>query len=241
LSGASFQNKACYQGKIHSNEYCEIDDQGSQIIFKTTHPLSLGEGLTVSASLPKGVVAKKEIWEKEPFDFNSLFLKFKNWIIGIFLSFIGGLVWFVRKYKNKYNPHREIIPEYLPYNNFHPALTGYLIDQSFDNRDLTAGILSLAQKGYIEIERVEEKGVLFGKKIDYIFRRKVEVENVVDELDKMFLNFLFQHNRLSFSEIVSVFNSIQQGETVELLEEVKLSEFSSFAHELISQKNDLRD
>jgi len=93
-------------------------------------------------------------------------------IFGILISIMGGVIIFIRKYLNKFKINKPIIPIYKPHKNYHPALTGYLIDKKLDSRDLTAGILSLAQKGIMDIEKIEEKGFLFGTNTDYIFSLK---------------------------------------------------------------------
>ena len=58
-----------------------------------------------------------------------------------------------------------IIPEYEPPKNVHPTLVGSLIDEKIDNSDITAGLIYLAQQGFIKIIRIEKNG--FFSKTDY--------------------------------------------------------------------------
>jgi hypothetical protein len=76
------------------------------------------------------------------------------------LFLMSFVYFFIKSYLNKFNPNLPIFPVYGPYENYHPVLTGYIIDNKLNNRDITAGILSLAQKGYISIEKTEEQGVI---------------------------------------------------------------------------------
>jgi hypothetical protein len=139
-----------------------------------------------------------------------------------------------------------VIPIYKPYKNYHPAITGFLIDKKFDVQDITAGILSLAQKGYIKINRVEEKGILFGTNVDYIFDLKVSINEIGDELDKMFLDLIFSEDKNSFKNISKLFtafngkiSSIEGGDS--LTKSVKLSDLSSRAQDIQIQKQLISD
>ncbi len=194
-----FKNKACYQGKLDSNKPCKITTKN---IFENNGKLNPYEGLSIAASFSKDSVEKVELW-----DFSKT-----GWLAIIFsfiASVLGGVVVFVRKYLNKFKPNTPIIPIYRPYKNYHPALTGFLIDKKFDPQDITAGILSLAQKGIIEIERVEEKGVSFLVKPDYIFRLKKDLEEIDDELDKMFMVLLFS-KPFNLDDILSFLNEAKK-------------------------------
>ena len=44
-----------------------------------------------------------------------------------------------------------VIAQYEPYQNYLPMYTGVLIDGNLDSRDITAGILYLAEQGFIKI------------------------------------------------------------------------------------------
>jgi len=167
-------------------------------------------------------------------------------IFGILISVVGGVIIFVRRYLNKYKSDRPVIPIYKPYKNYHPALTGYLIDRKLDSRDLTAGILSLAQKGIMTIEKVEEKGFIFGTNTDYIFSLKKNIEEVNDKLDKFFIKLIFTKDHFvdflkgvtsitSFVETVIDNTKKEKG----LVEEVRLSDMQGRAQDILEKKEDI--
>lgn len=226
-----FKNKSCYKGKLKSSNNCNVIGN----VFSTSN-LNPGEGMTVALSLKKGAVLKNEIWGMSSQGIIVI-------VIGIIFSIIGGLIIFIRKYLNKYKIDKPIIPIYKPYKNFHPALTGYLIDRKLDSRDLTAGILSLAQKGYIEIERIEEKGILFGINTEYIFRLKKKLSEVKDDLDKFFIKLIFT-NSGNLDEIIGTINTIIKTGSInnslddhtDILNEVKLSDLKDRATDILGQK-----
>ncbi len=107
--------------------------------------------------------------------------------ISLILVYIASLWFYFRKHKIK-NNFPEIIKE--PYKNYHPFLTGYLIDKKMDNSDLMGGIIYLANKGYIEIQKKVEDGLIFDDKT-YSFALKVSEKEVEDELDKLLIKLIF--------------------------------------------------
>jgi len=60
-----------------------------------------------------------------------------------------------------------IVPQYYPPENLDILQSGVLIDEEFDDKDITAGILELAVKGYLKIETHKE-GIIFKDKITSI-------------------------------------------------------------------------
>ena len=129
---------------------------------------------------------KIEKWQKKIKKNFLLFL-----YIPIFILFYPIFFWiYYRKYKIP-NKYPKIIKE--PYKNFHPFLTGFLIDKKINISDLMAGIIYLANKGYIEIQKKKKDKFLFDKE-NFFFNLKVKENEVEDELDKLLIKFVFQSN-----------------------------------------------
>jgi len=70
------------------------------------------------------------------------------------------LIWYKYGKDEKKGP---IVVKYEPPANITPAEAGTLIDDKVDNKDITATIISLADKGYLKIEKTKEEGFLFNK------------------------------------------------------------------------------
>jgi hypothetical protein len=234
--GINFNNKYCYQGGLKSKENCIID----KTLFKNSRILNPKEGITIALSFGKGEVVKNELWK----------LNRKGWIVtilGSIILFFSTIFILGINYLNKYKPNKPIIPIYKPYNNYHPAITGYLIDKKLDSRDLTAGILSLAQKGYIKIERIEKQLVLFGSSADYIFRLKKSFQEITDDLDKFFVKLIFSKNKFNIDEIIQKINienitsSFDYKNTPEqdLLMEVKLSNLIIRSSDIFEKRQEI--
>jgi uncharacterized membrane protein len=65
------------------------------------------------------------------------------------------------------DPGLSVAPMYEPPKEISPAEAGTLIDDTIHPRDITSTIIDLAVRGYVRIEEVEEKGLLFSHK-DYV-------------------------------------------------------------------------
>ncbi len=105
------------------------------------------------------------------------------WIFGVVLLF-----WFYYRWYKIKNTFPKIIRK--PYWNYHPFLTGFLIDKKIDSSDLIAGIIYLAQKRYIEIKKEKKDGLILDKD-KYYFYLRVPKYVVEDELDRLLIKLIF--------------------------------------------------
>lgn len=111
-------------------------------------PLSSYSGLTLVLALPKGVIAEPTLaqrlrWLLLP----NLGLTIPVWVfLGMFF------LWLKHGRDEKSGP---IATSFDPPSGLGPAECGALIDERVDRRDLSAGIISLATKGYLIVESTE--------------------------------------------------------------------------------------
>lgn len=113
-------------------------------------------------------------------------------IVGIFIAVLSIITVLVLWYaKGKDAPGRgTIAPEFAPPDPKLPVgLVGLVLDERANVRELTATILSLAQRGYLRIEEYEDKG-LFGKKKRYKFIKKKDGKTL-KSFEKVLFNALF--------------------------------------------------
>lgn len=138
------------------------DVKGSDVSFETTNPLPMRGGLTIDIFIPKGIL-------KEPSAFTKAI-----WFLGsnpiVFLPFVTlGVMFTLWWYKGRDpDPGLSVAPMYEPPPSISPAEAGTLIDDTVHPRDITCTLVDLAVRGYIKIEEVEDKGLIFHHK-DYIF------------------------------------------------------------------------
>ncbi|MEN3010437.1 MAG: DUF2207 domain-containing protein [Candidatus Bipolaricaulaceae bacterium] len=116
-----------------------------------------GEGITVAVRIPQGYLAlpglgQRLLWFLEDNAYAA---------IPLFVLLGMTLVW----WRWGRDPAvGTIAPEFTPPKRLGPAEAGALLDDRFDPRDLTAGILSLATKGWLKIRELEEDFQLLPQK-----------------------------------------------------------------------------
>jgi uncharacterized membrane protein YgcG len=126
-----------------------------EVTFTASRPLAPLEGLTVGVGWPPGYV------EFPGTGTRIARLAADNWIVAVPFLF---LVWLVRAYRRSGRDpaaRASVVVRYEPPEGVTAAELGALVDEKVDLRDITAGVVDLAVRGYLTI-RVEKKDLLFG-------------------------------------------------------------------------------
>ncbi len=167
-SGTAALQTACYtgaQGSTATN--CTATTSGTSATYEAM-ALQSGEGLTVVAGFPKGLVAQLEAAPYTPP---------KPSIFMILLAIVGvifGIFWYVvlppwiiwKWYRQGRDPKvagSGVVtaafdpPKLADGQLLTPAETGTLIDEQVHARDITAAIVDLARRGYMRIEERKKK------------------------------------------------------------------------------------
>jgi uncharacterized membrane protein YgcG len=135
---------------------------GANIEFETINPLPMRGGMTIDVYIPKGIL-------KEPGGLTKFF-----WFIGgnpaVFLPLVTLAVMFTLWWYagRDPDPGMSVAPMYEPPPGISPAEAGTLLDDRIHPRDITSTIVDLAVRGFLKIEEVDDKGLVFHHK-DYIF------------------------------------------------------------------------
>lgn len=118
------------------------------LVFSTKQPLPTGSLMTVVLGLPMGTVATQDDRRVEPrTDFR---LPESNLVGGIIPLVALVPFWFWIAKKRDPNPG-PLVVRFDPPDGAGPMEAGTIIDSKFDPRDVVAGMVSLAQKGYARI------------------------------------------------------------------------------------------
>jgi hypothetical protein len=134
---------------------------GAECSFETTNALPMRGGLTVDVYIPKGIL-------KEPGSIRRLI-----WFIGsnpiVFLPFWTLAVMFFTwwTWGRDPDPGVSVAPMYEPPKGLSPAEAGTLLEDKIHPRDITSTIVDLAVHGFVKIEEVDDKGLVFHHK-DYV-------------------------------------------------------------------------
>jgi len=135
---------------------------GADVEFETTNPLPMRGGMTIDVYLPDDVLTAPSAFTK------------LVWFVGsnpiVFLPLATLAVMFTLWWRKGRDPEpgMSVAPMYEPPPGISPAEAGTLLDDSIHPRDITSTIIDLAVRGYVKIEEVADKGLLFTHK-DYVF------------------------------------------------------------------------
>ena len=136
--------------------------EGADAQFETSNPLPMRGGMTIDIYVPKGIL-------QEP----SALTRFFWFIVGnpiVFLPLATYAAMFTLWWYKGRDPDSgvSVAPMYEPPAGITPAEAGTLLDDSIHPRDITSTIVDLAVRGFIKIEEVVDKGLVFSHK-DYVF------------------------------------------------------------------------
>lgn len=150
-------NNACYVGEPGTQSSCQIDTTDNGIILFTAETITPGEQLTIATEVNADLVTvtNTERISYLPFGFALAAL----WLIV--------LATWVYRHRHQDVLNTPIIAEYEPYGDYLPMFTGVLYDGRLDAHDITAGILYLAEQGFIRITKTDRKVLAFFNATDY--------------------------------------------------------------------------
>lgn len=178
---ATFAESTCYVGSLGSQNLCQVVD-GASSDQRSYGAIGLNphQGMTVVAAIEKGFfmppTGLQTLWERYR-DFLPIALPAATLIV-----LVG--IWFAKVRRPK---RQAIIPRYEPPQGLKPFLMGTVIDGKMDPRDISAGIVYLAEQGYIRIQRLEKKWLLGSQ--DYQFT--LLKTDTPDSLESQILDILF--------------------------------------------------
>ncbi|MGI6103610.1 MAG: DUF2207 domain-containing protein [Patescibacteria group bacterium] len=153
-----------FQGVAGGSEVANASAKGEAFGFSATRSLEPGEGFTVIAGWPLGVVAPPSAWTR------AWWFVADNGILALPLFVIAWLVWYIRRYGKDPFGRGTIAPEFAPPKRLSLLEQAALRDEQLQARDLAALIVSWAVGGYLVIEEPKKgkltlvrKQALFGQ------------------------------------------------------------------------------
>ncbi|MFT3909912.1 MAG: DUF2207 domain-containing protein [Ferruginibacter sp.] len=214
--GAKVFESKCYtglQGSVSQN--CTCDSTNSNTIsFRSNKKLEPYEGLTVAASIQKGIIAAPSSLAKL-----LLFLKDNLTIPLLLLAAIFLFVFNFRLWRRvgKDPKGGTIIPQFQPPANMSAADTGYLLEQRYGAHLFAASVVDHAVQHRLNIE-VKQEGILF-KTPAYYFQRPADLKTNNRSDNKLYEWYGYDIDRLygqtaargSYnSQLASVYNGMEE-------------------------------
>ena len=145
----------CYAGWAGStsDERCTAEYRGSGRYAYSAGRLEPGEGLTLVAMFPKGVVAPPPLSEKV----SSWLLRYGPGFLPLGVIALMTLLW---RRRGREPDVGSVVPVWDIPADVPPGPAGALYDQKSDMRDIVAALIDLARRGYLQIEEVPPDTVL---------------------------------------------------------------------------------
>ena len=184
-SKAIIIEQACYtglQGSTERNCVCKPGNS-STILFYTDSKLNREQGLTIAASIQKGIVLPPSISE------NIYNIIKPNWqlvaMLGTFLSLLGMNLFYWYRLGN--DPEQgTIYMQFDPPGGLSPAAVGFIYSQAYKPEQFSAALVDMAIKKAVVIN-VEEHGVSFFKTYSYKFTKPDYVDpGLYDDAKKLY-------------------------------------------------------
>lgn len=177
---------SCYEGILGSNEKCMTEIKDNLFTVKATRSLQPSEGLSFAIDFPKGIV-------HQPTKIENILNLVKDNLISLLPIIVFLIMFFVwNKYGKDPKSYLTIIAQYEPPKGMKPTLVGSLVDGKPDFRDITAGLIYLAEQGFIKIKRLEKEGIL--GRVDYEIELTKDPTREVEDTELSILKLYFENN-----------------------------------------------
>ena len=126
--------------------------------FEANDPLGPLNGLTIVVMWPKGLVTEPTVLDRATW-----ILKDNVGLLIVLLGFAGVVAYAIPVWKRYGKDPEEgvLVTRYEPPHGFSPASLRYIRQMYYDDKTMTAAILSLAVKGYLRINDLGSKHTLF--------------------------------------------------------------------------------
>jgi hypothetical protein len=177
------RERACYRGVFGKTDAsCDVREGEGGVVNFSGRNFGPGEGLTLAQALDRSKIA---------IDIRERYKLFAITLV-VVLTAVGGLGVALYRYKTKFKTDKPIIPQYEPYEGVKPMYMGYLFDKRLDPRDIAAGILYLAERGYLRIKRTEKKAFFIFEVDDYEITLVKPLDEQVGRFEKRILSLIFK-------------------------------------------------
>ncbi len=165
----------------------DVRTEGTTVNVQARGPLSFREGLTVGIAWDAGVVTQPSAATRAGW-----FLR-ANWplVLPFFALILMFRTW---RSRGKDPDMGSVEPRYEPPEALTPAEVGVVADNSPDMRDITATVVDLAVRGYLEIAETEDKkllGLITERDYAFSLRKPQEAWGGLEPHERRLLRALF--------------------------------------------------
>jgi uncharacterized membrane protein YgcG len=193
LPGSGIIQVSCYVGSYGSSDPCEdATSTDRTATFTHSKPLESYEGLTIAVGYRKSMVPI--IFVAGPKSVIEIVQNSPTAGICFLLTLILGITLIIRIWRKKgrdipIKGQGVVVVEYESPEHLRPAELGILRDESSKTLHISATIVDLAVRGYLEITEIPKEGIL--GKTDYTLTRKKAPDSALLFYERTLLDRLF--------------------------------------------------
>ena len=140
-----------YTGRLGSNaqDYGRFLDDDGNVNFQANNPLPASHGLTIVVGWPKGFVAEPTTATRVGW-----LIRDNRNLLAVVVGLLLMLVYYIPVWRShgKDPEAGVIVTRYEPPGGFSPASLRYIRQMYYDDKVMTAAVVNLAVKGYLEID-----------------------------------------------------------------------------------------
>jgi uncharacterized membrane protein len=174
----------CYVGVPGATDRCSVTTEEDGAVTFAAQNLPPGSELTIAHAVNSDALPVVKL-ERGAFPTALI-------VVGLVLfSGILLIAYLYRRHQSKHMLRVPVIAQYEPYQGALPMYAGVLMDGALDPRDITAGLVYLAQQGYLHIRHLERASMLVFTVSDYVITLRKDVGELKNE-------FLTEITRLLF-------------------------------------------
>lgn len=177
-------NNDCYVGVEDAFRRCDMNDSERSGVTFAAADIPAGQELSVAAEVDATLVT---IIDTE----RIAYLPFGLALAALWL--IGLAIW-VYRHRTQDVLDKPVIAQYEPYGAYLPMYTGVLYDGRLDAQDITAGVLYLAEQGFIRITKTDEKVLYLFNTTDYEITLLKPIADIPTEFLTSLSELLFEPN-----------------------------------------------
>jgi len=224
ITAPAIRNVTCFTGAHGSyKQDCDMNLVGGGAFIKTASPLSVGHGLTIAVSMPRGTIAAGEeedfvTTQTDGVSNRSVGTAFFGFMFGLLIVVANLILKFLgvlrlrRKPKPKIPPelkNRPVIAEFEPPDGLSPIDVGTLLDRRVDNTDISAVIMDLAARGYLKIRYTTRIIPFWPDKKDFELVKLRDGTDLTHPADLLMYGLLFDaRDTVTLTELKSTAQSL---------------------------------
>lgn len=182
----------CYTGSYGSKDQnCTVESEASTIKIRTNQALGANQALTYVASFKESTYFHSHKWYETLGEYSALIVG----AIGPTLIIGGSALWYWWRRGRDAKGTGVIVPQYDAPDNLKPIQIDGLMDFTVGNAGITATIIDLAIRGYIQIIETKENKKLRKDTISYSLKLLKSDLSSLDNNEKSIVDALFDDTK----------------------------------------------